>query len=509
MTAPRKIVLAYSGGLDTSIIVHWLKQRFDGCEVHAYCGDVGQGRAELDGLAAKAAAAGADSCRVDDLRREWLTDYVWPCVRAMAVYEGRYLLGTSMARPILSKGQVAYARELGADAVAHGCTGKGNDQVRFELGYQALAPDLQVLAPWRDWDIKSREDALDYADRHQITVEASRTKIYSRDRNLWHISHEGGDLESPAKAPPDDVWVLTTDPRAAPEQAAEFRLSFEAGVPTALDGDELPPEELLERLNAAGAAHGVGRVDICENRLVGMKSRGVYETPGGTIILEAARTDSATRAASDSVGASAAPPPPTSNPAKSSSAFFFIPASSFFSSRGPCSPPSHASPPRASVQNARASRGRFRFAFGFASVVSPPTGAAVAAVNTRFVASAALALRGPASVSVASSPNTPHASFAASFLSPTRRGGPSSSSSAARNDAIRTLDPGPRAGAHVSTSNGSLSAASAGFAVEGSSNAPKRGVEGSASPAPLRPARTTPPLPRRPANSSTASPPRR
>jgi argininosuccinate synthase len=290
MTAPRKIVLAYSGGLDTSIIVHWLKQRFDGCEVHAYCGDVGQGRAELDGLAAKAAAAGADSCRVDDLRREWLTDYVWPCVRAMAVYEGRYLLGTSMARPILSKGQVAYARELGADAVAHGCTGKGNDQVRFELGYQALAPDLQVLAPWRDWDIKSREDALDYADRHQITVEASRTKIYSRDRNLWHISHEGGDLESPAKAPPDDVWMLTTDPRAAPEQAAELRLSFEAGVPTALDGDELPPEELLERLNAAGAAHGVGRVDICENRLVGMKSRGVYETPGGTIILEAARS---------------------------------------------------------------------------------------------------------------------------------------------------------------------------------------------------------------------------
>ncbi len=290
MKNPRKIVLAYSGGLDTSIIVHWLKERYDGCEVHAYCGDVGQGQDELKGLEDKAAAAGAASCRVDDLRHEWLTGYVWPCIRAMTVYEGRYLLGTSMARPILAKGQVDYAREVGADAVAHGCTGKGNDQVRFELGYQALAPDLQILAPWRDWDIKSREDALDYADRHQIPVTASRTKIYSRDRNLWHISHEGGDLEFPEKAPPQDAWMLTTDPTAAPDAPQEVTVRFEGGVPTGVDGEALPPIELLEKLNELGGAHGVGRVDICENRLVGMKSRGVYETPGGTILLEAART---------------------------------------------------------------------------------------------------------------------------------------------------------------------------------------------------------------------------
>ncbi len=290
MKSPHKIVLAYSGGLDTSIIVHWLKERYEGCEVHAYCGDVGQGPEELEGLAEKAAAAGAASCRIADLRREWLTDFVWPCVRALAVYEGRYLLGTSMARPILAKGQVEYAHEIGADAVAHGCTGKGNDQVRFELAYQALAPDLQVLAPWREWDIKSREDALEYADRHEITVTASRTKIYSRDRNLWHISHEGGDLESPAATPPTDVWTLTADPRRAPDEPEEVRLSFEAGTPTALDGVTLPPEELLATLNTISGAHGVGRADICENRLVGMKSRGVYETPGGTVILEAARS---------------------------------------------------------------------------------------------------------------------------------------------------------------------------------------------------------------------------
>lgn len=290
MKIPRKIVLAYSGGLDTSIIVHWLKRRYDGCEVHAYCGDIGQGPEELEGLAEKAANAGAASCRVEDLRRAWLSDYVWPCIRALAVYEGRYLLGTSMARPILAKGQVDYAREVGADALAHGCTGKGNDQVRFELAYQALAPELQVLAPWRDWDIKSREDAIDYADRYEIPVTASRTKIYSRDRNLWHISHEGGALESPATAPPDDVWTLTTDPRDAPDQPVEVRVAFEAGTPTTVNGVLLHPEELLAELNTIGAAHGVGRVDICENRLVGMKSRGVYETPGGAVILEAARS---------------------------------------------------------------------------------------------------------------------------------------------------------------------------------------------------------------------------
>jgi argininosuccinate synthase len=285
----KKIVLAYSGGLDTSVIVPWLKEHHD-CEVHAYCGDIGQGDDELRGLEQKARASGAVSCRVDDLRREWLTDYVWPCVRAMAVYEGRYLLGTSMARPILAKGQVDYARAIGADAVAHGCTGKGNDQVRFELAYQALAPDLEVIAPWRHWDIRSREDALDYADRHGVPVTASRTKIYSRDRNLWHVSHEGGALESPGNAPPDDVWLLTADPRHAPDAPAELSLDFVHGVPTALNGERLPPEALLARLNEVGGRHGIGRVDICENRLVGMKSRGVYETPGGTIVLEAART---------------------------------------------------------------------------------------------------------------------------------------------------------------------------------------------------------------------------
>ncbi|MBL8737917.1 MAG: argininosuccinate synthase [Planctomycetes bacterium] len=289
MSKKKKIVLAYSGGLDTSIIVPWLKENYD-CEVHGYCGDIGQGEEELRGLEEKARRSGALSCRVDDLRRTWLNDYVWPCVRAMTVYEGRYLLGTSMARPILAKGQVEYAKEIGATAVAHGCTGKGNDQVRFELAYQALAPELEVIAPWRHWTIRSREDALDYADQRGIQVTASRTKIYSRDKNLWHISHEGGALESPGNAPPDDVWTLTVDPQKAPDQPLELTLGFHAGVPVALNGETLPAEVLLGKLNDLGSAHGVGRVDICENRLVGMKSRGVYETPGGTIVLEAART---------------------------------------------------------------------------------------------------------------------------------------------------------------------------------------------------------------------------
>jgi len=285
-----KIVLAYSGGLDTSIIIPWLKENHPGCEVHCYCGDIGQGDDELKGLEEKAKKSGAASCRVEDKRREFLTDYVWPCVRAMTVYEGRYLLGTSMARPILAKGQVDYAKEIGANAVAHGCTGKGNDQVRFELAYQALAPELKILAPWRHWSIRSREDAIDYADERGIHITASRTKIYSRDRNLWHISHEGGALESPGNAPPDDVWMLTQDPRKAPDQPKELTVSFEHGAPVAVDGERLPAEQLLQKLNELGSVHGVGRVDICENRLVGMKSRGVYETPGGTIVLEAART---------------------------------------------------------------------------------------------------------------------------------------------------------------------------------------------------------------------------
>ncbi|MCA8975393.1 MAG: argininosuccinate synthase, partial [Planctomycetes bacterium] len=274
MTNKKKIVLAYSGGLDTSIIIPWLKEHHD-CEVYAYCGDVGQGSSELQGLEQKAHASGASGCRVDDLRREFLTGYVWPCLRAMTVYEGRYLLGTSMARPILAKGQVDYAHEIGATAVAHGCTGKGNDQVRFELAYQALGPDLEIIAPWRHWDIRSREDALDYADRHGIEVTASRTKIYSRDRNLWHISHEGGALESPANAPPDDVWMLTENPLHAPNKPLEVTIGFTAGVPTSVDGEELLPEDLVLRLNELGGKHGVGRVDITENRLVGMKSRGV------------------------------------------------------------------------------------------------------------------------------------------------------------------------------------------------------------------------------------------
>ncbi|MBK8100197.1 MAG: argininosuccinate synthase [Planctomycetes bacterium] len=287
--AKKKIVLAYSGGLDTSIIIPWLYEHHD-CEVHCYCGDIGQGDDELRGLEEKARRSGAVSCKVEDLRRTFLHDYVWPCVRALTVYEGRYLLGTSMARPILAKGQVEYAKAIGATALAHGCTGKGNDQVRFELAYQALAPEMELIAPWRTWTIRSREDALDYAGQHGIEVTASRTKIYSRDRNLWHISHEGGALESPGNAPPDDVWTLTVDPRQAPDQPHELTLGFQAGVPVTLNGESLPAEQLLARLNELGSKHGVGRVDICENRLVGMKSRGVYETPGGTIVLEAART---------------------------------------------------------------------------------------------------------------------------------------------------------------------------------------------------------------------------
>ncbi len=284
----KKIALAYSGGLDTSIIIPWLKEHHD-AEVHAVCGDVGQGEEELAGLVEKALATGAASCRVVDVRREFVEDYLWPMVRALSVYEGRYLLGTSIARPLLAKAQVDYAREVGATALAHGCTGKGNDQVRFELAFQALAPDLDVIAPWRTWDIKSREDALDYADSRGIKVTASRTKIYSRDRNLWHVSHEGGVLEDPAAAPPTDVWIMSVDPADAPDTAEELTLSFEGGVPVRLDGATFTPEDLVLELNRRGARHGVGRVDIVENRLVGMKSRGLYETPGGTIVYEAAR----------------------------------------------------------------------------------------------------------------------------------------------------------------------------------------------------------------------------
>jgi argininosuccinate synthase len=284
----RKVALAYSGGLDTSIIVPWLKER--GWEVHCVAGDVGQGADELRGLEQKAKACGAASCKVVDLRTPFLEEFVWPTLRALAVYEGRYLLGTSFARPILARAQVEYAREVGASAVAHGCTGKGNDQVRFELAYRAFAPDLEVVAPWRYWDITSREDAIDYAEARKIPITASRTKIYSRDRNLWHISHEGGAIEDPANPPPDDAWMLTVDPAKAPDAPRDVRLGFEAGVPVSLDGQRLGAVALVERLNELGGAHGVGRVDIIENRLVGMKSRGLYETPGGTILYEALRS---------------------------------------------------------------------------------------------------------------------------------------------------------------------------------------------------------------------------
>ena len=287
--AKNKVVLAYSGGLDTSIIIPWLIEN-KGLEVHAVCGDVGQGGEELEGLAEKAKKTGAKSCKIVDLRREFLVDYVWPCLRAMTVYEGRYLLGTSMARPILAKAQVDYAREIGATHVAHGCTGKGNDQVRFELTYMALAPDLKIEAPWREWSIRSREDAIDYAEAKKIPITASRTKIYSRDRNLWHISHEGGALESPANMPPDDVWMLTVSPEKAPDQPRIVTIGYEKGAPVSVDGRRMAPEALVAHLNEIGGRHGVGRVDITENRLVGMKSRGVYETPGGTIILEGLKT---------------------------------------------------------------------------------------------------------------------------------------------------------------------------------------------------------------------------
>ena len=288
MSESKKVVLAYSGGLDTSIIIPWLKER--GWEVHCLAGDVGQGAEELVGLEEKAAATGAASCKVADLREAFVTETIWPALRALAVYEGRYLLGTSLARPILARAQVEYAREVGATAVAHGCTGKGNDQVRFEVGYRAFDPSLEVIAPWRTWDITSREEAIDYANAAGIPITATKKKIYSRDRNLWHISHEGGAIEDVGAPPPDDAWTWTVDPREAPDTPGRVTLTFESGVPVAIDGQATGPVEMIERLNDAGAAHGVGRVDIIENRLVGMKSRGLYETPGGTILFEALRT---------------------------------------------------------------------------------------------------------------------------------------------------------------------------------------------------------------------------
>ncbi|MDX2178219.1 MAG: argininosuccinate synthase [Bryobacteraceae bacterium] len=285
---PKKVALAYSGGLDTSIIIPWLKENY-GCDVVAVCGDIGQGGDELTGLKAKAKKTGASECHVADMREEFVEDYLWPMVRSGAVYEHKYLLGTSIARPLLAKKQVEVALKAGCDALAHGCTGKGNDQVRFELTYKALAPHLPVIAPWREWDIISREDAIDYAEKHNVPISVSTKKIYSRDRNLWHISHEGGELEDPANAPSDGVWMLTKHPWEAPAAGTKVTVGFEKGVPVSVDGKKLGGVKLVEKLNAIGSEHGIGRIDLVENRFVGMKSRGCYETPGGAIIVAALR----------------------------------------------------------------------------------------------------------------------------------------------------------------------------------------------------------------------------
>ncbi len=284
---PRKVVLAYSGGLDTSIIIPWLKETY-GCETVAMIGDVGQ-KEDLQAAQRKALATGATSATIEDLREEFITEYIWPTLRAGAVYENKYLLGTSMARPILAKRQAEIALEVGADALCHGCTGKGNDQVRFELAYKAIAPGLQIIAPWREWTIQSREDAIAYARAHNIPVEQTKANIYSRDRNIWHLSHEGGALEDPAKAPEEAMWQWIVSPEAAPDKAGEVEIEFEAGTPVGVNGRRLSPMALLDELNALAAAHGVGRIDLLENRLVGIKSRGAYETPGGTLLVLAHR----------------------------------------------------------------------------------------------------------------------------------------------------------------------------------------------------------------------------
>jgi len=280
---PEKVVLAYSGGLDTSIIIPWLKENY-ACDVIAFVGDVGQGD-DLEAVIAKAYKTGASDVMVADLRELFLTAYVFPALRAGAVYEHKYLLGTSLARPVIAKHQVEAALRLGATALAHGCTGKGNDQVRFELAYQALAPELKVIAPWREWELKSREDCLDYAEQRGIPVAASRAKIHSRDRNLWHLSHEGGELEDPNNPPLPSTWMLTRSPQDAPDKEEEVTIGFEQGTPVAVNGMQLDPVSLVELLNEIGGRNAIGRVDLVENRFVGIKSRGCYETPGGTLLV--------------------------------------------------------------------------------------------------------------------------------------------------------------------------------------------------------------------------------
>jgi argininosuccinate synthase len=282
-----KVVLAYSGGLDTSIIITWLKENYD-CDVIAMVGDVGQGD-DIEAVVQKAYATGASKVVVEDLREEFLTGYVFPALKAGAVYEHKYLLGTSLARPVLAKHQVEIALREGATALAHGCTGKGNDQVRFEMAYQALTPELKVIAPWREWSLKSREDCLDYAEQHGIPVEASREKIHSRDRNLWHVSHEGGELEDAANAPLPTTWQWTRSPQDAPDREEQVKIGFKNGIPVSVNDLKLDPVSLVELLNEIGARNAIGRIDLVENRFVGIKSRGCYETPGGTLLVIAHR----------------------------------------------------------------------------------------------------------------------------------------------------------------------------------------------------------------------------
>jgi argininosuccinate synthase len=284
---PKKVVLAYSGGLDTSIIIPWLKETY-GCEVIAMVGDVGQ-QEDLKAAKKKALATGASSATIEDLREEFLTEYIWPTLRAGAVYEHKYLLGTSMARPVIAKRQAEIALETGADAVAHGCTGKGNDQVRFELAYKAITPKVKIISPWREWTINSREDAIAYANAHKIPVEQTKANIYSRDRNIWHLSHEGGVLEDPANEPDEAMWQWIVSPEKAPNKPAVVEIGFEGGTPVSVNGKKRSPVALLDELNKIAAEHGVGRIDLVENRLVGMKSRGAYETPGGTLLVTAHR----------------------------------------------------------------------------------------------------------------------------------------------------------------------------------------------------------------------------
>jgi len=282
----KKVVLAYSGGLDTSVIVSWLRENYH-CEVICFTADVGQGEETVD-LPQRAQASGASKLIQFDLKEEFASDYLWPLIRSGAIYERKYLLGTSVARPLIAKYQVQVAEQEGADAVSHGCTGKGNDQVRFELTYTALNPRLKIIAPWREWDIRSREDAVNYLKSHGYAVPTSSgSSLYSRDRNLWHLSHEGGPLENANTAPTDDLFVLSSTPRHAPDEPEDVTITFECGNAVAVNGQPLSPAQIVETLNTIGGKHGIGQIDLVENRLVGMKSRGVYETPGGTILYAA------------------------------------------------------------------------------------------------------------------------------------------------------------------------------------------------------------------------------